>query len=562
MELLKDYGNSSSGVSGYLKTNGQPRDVNKFRKNSCYITQEDLLVPLLSLHELMCFAASLKLPTTFSGKQKRAVVEEVQTMLGISECRATRTEKLSGGQKKRLSVALELINNPPILFLDEPTSGLDNVSSINLLQLLRTLAHQGRTIVCTIHQPSASMFALFDHVFFLAAGQCVFQGATTELVPFLSNIGLSCPTTHNPADFIIELTEDDAVIQRLSDATANGKKTFFSKTPNKIDFDRNHRTSDIPLVELRRDADVNSAPLIFNYGRIHDEFSKEGGLCSDGTVSFWTQFYTLLSRMLLQTSRNQVALQLQFWNHFGCALMFGLMFYNMAKDGNEFFNHMKFCIGVILFHTYTQCMIPILSYPFHVKLLKKEHFNQWYRLFPYYTALTCSTIPTIAFFSMIFLTTVYALSGLPWQMERFSLFCFIGLTTAFIAEAMGLFIGAVFSVTNGTAVGPLTVAPFLGLAIYGFDFAREVSFFMNILVHTSFMRCGVVALIITVFGMNRGMLECSDPFYCHFQDPEVTLYYLDLEKSTPIPSLVNMFGIYAVFRTALYLGLKWRLRTG
>ncbi|CAB0019638.1 unnamed protein product, partial [Nesidiocoris tenuis] len=74
---------------------------------------------------------------------------------------------------------------------------------------------------------------------------------------------------------------------------------------------------------------------------------------------------------------------------------------------------------------------------------------------------------------------------------------------------------------NGNAVGPLTVAPFLGLAIYGFDFAKDVSFFMNLLVHTSFMRCAVVALVITVFGMDRQMLDCKDPIYCHFQDPKV-----------------------------------------
>lgn len=80
-------------------------------------------------------------------------------------------------------------------------SGLDNVSTLHTLKLLRRLAHQGRTIVCTIHQPSASLFQLFDSVYVLSRGQCVYQGATDQLVSFLASTGFYCPTHYNPADF-------------------------------------------------------------------------------------------------------------------------------------------------------------------------------------------------------------------------------------------------------------------------------------------------------------------------------------------------------------------------
>lgn len=113
-------------------------------------------------------------------------------------------------------------------------SGLDNVSSTYCLQLLRGLAHQGRTIVCTIHQPSASMFQLFDHVYVLSQGYCVYQGSTDKLVPFLSTVGLDCPLTYNPADYIIEATdgEEQNNIEKLAVATMNGKLSLYNMRDN------------------------------------------------------------------------------------------------------------------------------------------------------------------------------------------------------------------------------------------------------------------------------------------------------------------------------------------
>ncbi|XP_025412973.1 ATP-binding cassette sub-family G member 4 [Sipha flava] len=559
-------GYNYKGVSGTLKINSQIRDEKLFRKLSCYIMQEDKIQPMLTLNEVMMFAAELKLSNSTLTKEKQIIVTEIQNVLGLSGSKHTRTEFLSGGQKKRLSIALELINNPPIIFLDEPTSGLDNVSSTYCLQLLRGLAHQGRTIVCTIHQPSATMFQLFDHVYVLSQGYCVYQGTTNQLVPFLSTVGLHCPLTYNPADYIIEATdgEDQNNIAKLTAATMNGKLSLYNALKDFTKCPVAEETTNGELLLPELNGNLITSKLLpvpsINYTEVENKAVEKYGntWCVDFPTSGWSQFCTLWKRMILQMYRNKIGLNIQFYHHLICGLAVGIVFYNKANDGSQFFNHMKFCMGNILFHTFTQSMVQVLAFPAEVKLLKQEYFNRWYSLRPYYLALQLSRVPSIIFFSSIYTTFVYFMSGLPHEPLRFLLFSIICLLVCFAAEGMGLFVGSIFNVTNGSAVGPMMIAPFLGLAIYGFDFAHQVPWLMEIIMQTSFLRCGVMGLVITVFGLNRKPLEC-DTGYCHFRDPNIIIYYLNVDRKHPYFEIIKLVIPLLLFRFLTYYALRKRL---
>ncbi|XP_015590801.1 ATP-binding cassette sub-family G member 1 [Cephus cinctus] len=522
------------GVTGRLLVNGKLRDNREFRRLRCYITQEDLLQPFLTAREAIRVAAALKLPAIARTTKKafEQTVEEVLAKIGLTECADVRTESLSGGQRKRLSIALELVNNPPAFFLDEPTSGLDTVSSGQTLRLLRDLAHDGsRAVICTLHQPSASLFKLLDRVYVMAHGRCVYQGKPDSLITFLEEVNRPCPTHYNPADFIIEITEDDSNIELLSNSIENGKR-------------------DIDGSETREEKKsiIDSEQICPDFEQFYD-YPNSG----------WHQFTVLLGRMLLQISRNKTGLWVQLFHYLLCGLAVGIVFYNRAQDGSQMFNHLKFCIGVIIFFAYTHLMVPVLVFPTEVKLVKKEHFNRWYDLTPYYAALTVSKLPVQIFLNMIFVSLAYGMTGLPHEGIRFTMFSLIGNAVSLVAEGIGLAIGSVFNITNGCAVGPAAIAPFLGLAIYGFDFAKDIPWYMNALMRLSFIRCGVVGLVLAVFGYGRQRLECpKTEIYCHFDDPKVLLRYLDIDTVSIWSELLSLVGLMCFFRGLCYIGLRYR----
>ncbi|KAJ4427771.1 hypothetical protein ANN_25424, partial [Periplaneta americana] len=129
------------------------------------------------------------------------LINKILDLLGLRKAEDTSVGKLSGGEKKRLSIGVELITNPPVMFFDEPTSGLDSSSSLQVISHLKSLAQGGRTVVCTIHQPSSRLFEMFDDLYILAEGQCLYNGPVREMTAVFEEAGFPCPEHHNRADF-------------------------------------------------------------------------------------------------------------------------------------------------------------------------------------------------------------------------------------------------------------------------------------------------------------------------------------------------------------------------
>ncbi|CAK1600723.1 unnamed protein product [Parnassius mnemosyne] len=520
--LLNILSGLTNGFDGCINVNGYERDMRSFKKLSCYIMQDDLLQPRLTALESMQIAADLKLGTNFNKADKEIIVTEVLQCLGLWQHRHTKCEQLSGGQCKRLSIALELVNNPPVIFLDEPTTGLDIVSTRQIVVLLRLLSRQGRTIICTAHQPSASLFALFDNAYIVSNGSCCYQGSTALLVPFLAEIGYVCPTTHNPADFVIEaIIGGTTAAQQMSNLCKNGKI-----------YNGTHTTSRLRINKIQ---------------------TEKIGF----PTSFTTQFVILIKRMYIQTKRNSINLFIQLMHHLICALSLGGIFYMVGNEGSTPMANYKFFLSVLVFFVYTHSMTPILLFPMEIRMIRREYFNHWYGLKAFYAARTCSTVPSMLTFGMLYVSIVYFLSGQLLEWDRFILFAIGALLTGFCSEGLGLIIGSAFNVTNGSIVGPATISPLLMLCCYGMGFGSFIEPLMKVLMSMSYLRYGLTAFTLPLY-QNRTLMECNADV-CPYADPAIILR--DVGMASDIYSL-QIFGLimFTTFhRVIAYFILRHRL---
>lgn len=206
--------NKRGVTEGNFYVNGEKVVDNEYRSVIGFVDQDDTMLPTLTVHETILTSALLRLPRDMGISAKEQRVYEVEKQLGITHIKDQligseegNGRGISGGEKRRVGIACELVTSPSILFLDEPTSGLDSFNAFNVVDCLVTLAKSyNRTIVFTIHQPRSNIVALFDQLVLLAKGQTVYSGPFSSCQHYFDKIGYSCPSGFNIADYLVDLT--------------------------------------------------------------------------------------------------------------------------------------------------------------------------------------------------------------------------------------------------------------------------------------------------------------------------------------------------------------------
>ncbi|CAN0902948.1 ABC transporter G family member 15 [Linum grandiflorum] len=199
-------------MSGNVLLNGNKKRLNY--SGVGYVRQENKLLGTLTVRETIKYSANLRLPSTMTKQEIDNTAEGTLAEMGLQDC-ADRfignwhLRGISGGEKKRLSIALEILTKPQLLFLDEPTTGLDSAFAFFVVQTLRNIAEDGRTVISSIHQPSSEVFALFDDLYLLSGGETVYSGEAKEAAKFFAQAGFPCPIRRNPSDHFLRCINSD-----------------------------------------------------------------------------------------------------------------------------------------------------------------------------------------------------------------------------------------------------------------------------------------------------------------------------------------------------------------
>uniref|UniRef100_A0A3Q4GU33 ATP-binding cassette, sub-family G (WHITE), member 2c n=1 Tax=Neolamprologus brichardi TaxID=32507 RepID=A0A3Q4GU33_NEOBR len=316
LDLLAGRKNPAGLRQGNVLVNGKVV-TSDLRLSSAYVVQDDILMGTLSVRENLLFSANLRLnPKDHSTADKHQQVNIIIEDLGLTDCADTKigTEFLrgvSGGERKRCSIGMELITSPSLLFLDEPTTGLDSNTANCIIGLLHKLSRRGKTVIFSIHQPRYSIFKQFDHLTLMHKGEVVYAGAADHALMYFTDLGYQIEPFNNPADFFMDITNGE------TKSTPHLLQTKLDcKNPLAIKYQESQLYQNM-IEELDH---VNQS--------IVDGVTGEDKPANYAT-SFFYQMRVVCGRTVLNTLRNPQTSYAQLALNIFFAVLVGLIYYQM-----------------------------------------------------------------------------------------------------------------------------------------------------------------------------------------------------------------------------------------
>lgn len=433
-------------LSGFLEVNGQRKSKKPYK--FAFVRQEDLFFSQMTVRETLSLAAELQLPQMSSAEARDNYVNDLLCKLGLVSCADSivgdaKVRGISGGEKKRLSLACELIASPSVIFADEPTTGLDAFQAEKVMETLSQLAQDGHTVICSIHQPRGSIYYKFDDIVLLTDGSLVYAGlAREEPLSYFAKLGYPCPDHVNPAEFLADLISVDY-----------SSSESISSSQKRIDG----------LVEVfsrQSSSVIYATPLIsedkfmrgMKFGR--SDFEKRG--------VWWRKFLLLLRRAWMQASRDGPTNKVRARMSIASAIIFGSVFWRMGRSQTSIQDRMGL-LQVAAINTAMAALTKTVGvFPKERAIVDRERAKGSYSLGPYLLSKLLAEIPVGAAFPLLFGSILYPMARLHPTLSRFGKFCGIVTIESFAASAMGLTVGAMVPTTEAAmAVGPSLMTVFL-----------------------------------------------------------------------------------------------------
>ncbi|KAJ7552491.1 hypothetical protein O6H91_06G057500 [Diphasiastrum complanatum] len=438
---------------------------------AAYVTQEDTLTGTLTVRETILYSAWLRLPNDISNSMKRRIAEKSMTDMGLQYCSDKvignwHLRGLSGGEKRRLSIALELLVRPQLIYLDEPTSGLDSASAFFVMCKLKKLAIHGHTILASIHQPSSEIFELLDNLLLLAKGRTVYFGEASGAQKCFVTAGFPCPELRNPSDHFLRAINSDF------DKTKDTLKELFWDTQEKLDLvdDPLNNTNASEVIAILEDAYKNSQDALEANRKVEEMIQQKGTELKSrkNRASCLTQWRVLTFRSFINMLRDIGYYWLRVVVYFVVALCLGTIYLNVGTTYESISARASCMFFAGAFLTFMS-IGGFPSFTEDMKVFHHERLNGHYGVFTFILANTLSSLPFLLLIAMVSSSVTYYMVGLHPGLDRFIYFVSCLFASLLVVESL---MKAIASVIPNFLVGIILGAGIQGMFILVSGFFR------------------------------------------------------------------------------------------
>lgn len=527
---------------GVSQLNGANYSRSTLKQVAGYVQQDDLLFGNLTVEETLMYSAQLRLPADVTAEERRARVEDAMQKLSLSHCRNTiigdeLKRGVSGGERKRVAVAIELLMNPNVLMLDEPTSGLDSASALSLCQTLKDLAESGScTVICTIHQPQTKIFNLFDELIILNKGHIIYQGAATQVISHYAEAGFPCPPYTNPADHILDVVtfvsgcDEKQILQNQRTLEEFMKKKHKSTDKDLVD------EGDMKAIETK---DSWKPPRVQR-------------------TPWFRQFSVLTQRSVKDTFRSRTTIIAQLLQNIICAVLIGTVFYDIGSDQRSMTKRMPVLFFCAINQGVFGALIVINSFPSERKIVLRERAAGSYFVSAYYMAKIAADTLLQFTSPIIFSAIVYWLVGFQADAVKFIIFTVFMVLCSLSATSIALFISAVCRTTTlAVSVLPMALEVARLFGGYFLSPANLPSYFswLDALSYAKYTYVGVALNELTDLTLSCTDAQRNAAGECPSGQATITTLGLDSLSVSVCASI--LVAMVVVFRVGAYLAIRF-----
>jgi ABC-type multidrug transport system ATPase subunit len=445
-------------LSGDVQVNRRQRGED-FAQRVAYVMQEELLFPFLSVRETFTLHARLRLPPTVLDAEKTASVDRLISELGLKNVRDAPVGRvegfprgLSGGERKRCNIGVEMVRDPSAIFLDEPTSGLDSFQAQNVVGALRDLARNGRSVVCTIHQPRSSIFAMFDQLMLIADGRLVYTGDAHNAVGYFGTMHFKCPPLTNPADFFMDVTSLDF---RSGTAEANSRarvRLFAEEAERRGLGAKAVDVATSALLNMREDSIAEFE------GPRGDSVETNDAVMNQG-AGWLTQFVLLFTRANKSQRRDRGGVGVTVFLDVLYALLLSALYRGVEDDQEGLQNRLGCLFFICLNLAYGAALPSINLFAGEKYIVIRERASGAYTTSAYYVSKLVAELPKLSS-KLVFCALVYWIVGFNPDPTRFLNFVLIILAEVLSAQGVGMVLATGMPIGAALALGPAFITVF------------------------------------------------------------------------------------------------------